>query len=156
MGLLDYVMISAARSGREADWQKFQKALELAKAEPQRVAGRNGFGKTAEKFADYAKRLEVVAVQGKFISDLLVKNKLKGKVIELENSTVTVLATNRSLITLLQEFKPQEVKSKTAPQGPKKPKPVSQAKTKGKTAKKAPAKKALNVKPFTPIPNKND
>ncbi len=150
MGLLDHAMITAARSGRPADWQRFEKALELAKAEPQRVAARTGFAQAAEKLAKYAKRLEVVAEQGKFISDLLIKNKLKGKVIEQEKSTITVTSTNRSMIVLLEKFKPQEVKPKA--KAPVKPKAVSTAKAKGKApakgkaAAKAPAKKKAPAK----------
>lgn len=148
MGLLDHAMITAARSGRPADLQRFKQALELAKAEPQRVADRNGFAKPAERLAKYAKRLEVVAEQGKFISDLLVKNKLKGKVIDQEKSTITVTSTNRSMIVLLEKFKPQEVKPKG--KAPVKPKAVSTAKAKapakGKAAAKAPAKKKAPVK----------
>ncbi|MBO5924613.1 MAG: hypothetical protein J6Q81_08875, partial [Lentisphaeria bacterium] len=65
MGLLDYAMINAARTRRPADLQKFQKALELAKNEPLRVAAREGFAPAAKALAEYAARLEFVAEQGR-------------------------------------------------------------------------------------------
>lgn len=77
MSLLDYAMISAAKNPRI--FGLFKKAVEVAKAEPQRVAGRNGFADAAQKLADYAVRLELVAEQGKHFTELIRKNSYKNK-----------------------------------------------------------------------------
>ena len=77
MSLLDYAMISAAKNSR--NWPLFKKAIELAKAEPQRVAAREGFEETAKKLADYAVRLDLVAEQGRNFTALIRKNSYKNQ-----------------------------------------------------------------------------
>ena len=77
MSLLDYAMISAAKNPRT--WSVFKKALDVAKAEPQRVAGREGFADAAQQLADYAARLELVAEQGRNFTALIRKNSYKNK-----------------------------------------------------------------------------
>ena len=77
MSLLDHAMISAARNNRLRG--VFQKAVELAKAEPKRVADREGFAESAQKLADYAARVELVAEQGRNFTDLIRKNSYKNQ-----------------------------------------------------------------------------
>ena len=144
MGLLDYAMIAAARSRRPADWNNFQKALQLAKNEPKRVADREGFVKTAKLLAEYAERLEFAAEQGKEFTALLEKNKFKGKKVTGENGSVTVVSTNRNLMVFSVVTFPKIEAPKAAP----KPKVAAKAKGKGKKAPAAKAKKpAPKAKP---------
>ena len=140
MGLLDYAMITAARSRRPADWKNFQKALQLAKAEPKRVEGREGFDKTARKLADYAERLEFAAEQGKEFTTMLEKNKFKGKKISSKHGAITVVSTNRNLMVFSVVTYPKAEAPKPAP----KPKAAAKAPAKGK---KAPAAKAKKLAP---------
>ena len=86
MGLLDYAMLTASKSKRPADWKKFEAAVALAKAEPQRVASREGFKSAAEELAVYAEHLENVVRQGKAFTELLVKRTLRNKSISDKNA----------------------------------------------------------------------
>ena len=138
MALLDFAMITAARTRRPADWQNFQKALTLAKAEPERVAGRKGFVPTAEKLAKYAEQLEFVAQQGKDFTQLLETNKFKNKKIEGKSATATVVSSNRNLVVFSVVTVPKAVAPKPAP------KPAAKPAAKGK---KAPAKPVAKPKP---------
>ena len=98
-GLLDYAMIAAARSRRQGDVKNFQKALALAKAEPERVADREGFVETAKKLVEHAEMLEWAFSQGKEFTEFLEKNKFKGKKIPVRNSIITVVSSNRNSLT---------------------------------------------------------
>ena len=149
MSLLDFAMLTAARTRRAADWQNFQKALALAKNEPKRVADREGFVKTAEKLAKYAERLEFVAEQGKEFTELLEKNKFKGKKIEGRNATATVVASNRNLVTFSVITFPKETAPKPAPKA-KKPAPGKGKKAAAKPKPKPKPKPKAKPRPPKP------
>ncbi|MBO5721646.1 MAG: hypothetical protein J6S19_00905, partial [Lentisphaeria bacterium] len=81
MSMLDYAMINAVKSGNSANWAVFQKAVAAAKAEPQRVADREGFKPAADILADYAVRTDFAARQAKDFPAELQKNKFKNHLI---------------------------------------------------------------------------
>lgn len=81
MSMLDYAMINAVKSGNAANWTLFQKAVAAAKAEPQRVADREGFKPVADMLAEYAARTEFAAGQAKTFPAELQKNKFKNHLI---------------------------------------------------------------------------
>ena len=147
MGLLDYAMINAARTRRPADWQNFQKALEIAKNEPKRVAEREGFDKAAKALAEYAERLAFVAEQGKNFTELLEKNKFKNKKIEGKNSAATVVSTNRTLAVFSVVTYPKVEAPKPAPKAKAKAPAPAKGKKPAPKPKPKPAAKPKPVKP---------
>lgn len=154
MGLLDYAMLTASKSKRPADWKKFEAAVALAKAEPQRVASREGFKSAAEELAVYAEHLENVVRQGKAFTELLVKRTLRNKSISDKNAKVTILNTSLTMLQMRVQIlipeapkvaKPKAAAKKPAAKGKGKAKPKPQPKAKPKL----PKPKVLNVQLLT-------
>ena len=144
MSLLDYAMITSARTRRPADWAKFQQALALAKAEVDRVAGRAGFEETAQELAEYAVRLGIAAEQGRSFTEVLRKNALRRKKVTTAQGSVTVLAATLTQLQLsvLENPEPAPAPKVKAPaKGKKKA-------AKGKKSKPAP-RKTVKPKPKT-------
>ena len=133
MGLLDYAMITAARSRRANDWKKFEEAIALAKAEPKRVADREDFKKTAEELAAYAEHLEIVSRQGKAFTEMLLKNALRNKTVSDSSGSVTVVRSNLNSLQLRIQLNPKQPKVVPKLKPKKSVKGKAKTKTKAKT-----------------------
>ncbi len=111
MSLLDYAMISAAKSGRPADWDAFLNAVRNARAECERVQAYPNRQTAARALEDYARQLKIAAEQGRYISELLKGNKLKGKTFSVPGVSVTVVKTGAGFMEL--KFNPADGKART-------------------------------------------
>ncbi len=100
MELLDYLMIRAAKSGAEEDWNRFRQAIQAARQEPARVKDYPNRAEAALTLVDYARRLDLAAGQGRYLSEELKKNdsKLKGRSFEFAGGKATVTRTGDGLI----------------------------------------------------------
>ena len=101
MARLDYAMFLAANNERY--WGFFQKELAWARAEQERVKNREGFLPTAQKLAEYADKLDLIASQGKFFNQTLIQPKLKrliGKPVGDSSNSLVVTGHNKIQITM--------------------------------------------------------
>ena len=145
MGILDYAMITAARTRRPADWDNFLKAVELAMAEPARVADRPDFVPTAKELAVYAEQLKLAAEQGREFTENLRRNAFAKKQLEGNGVLVRVISSNAVTLNLSVQYEnaakpfiPKKVKYNKAKKGKAavKPKPKPKAKPKAPTGKR--------------------
>jgi len=142
MSILDHAMISAARNPRLMP--VFKKALAMAKAEPARIAGREGCAEAAQALADYADRLEIVVEQGSNFTEVLKKRTLRGKKVSGPLATITVNNTSIAQLVLVVLETPQDEPAQLKPKAPAK-KGKGKAKGKAKTKPKPKAKPKSKV-----------